>query len=50
MEDMEKLWEYVVNVWEEYKKEQFNLKAIIFYMINDNPSCLVLTGQVKRKT
>jgi hypothetical protein len=48
MEDMHKLWEHGVNVWDEYKKEHFNLKAIILCMINDNPSCLALTGQVKR--
>jgi hypothetical protein len=50
MEDMQKLWEHGVNVWDEYKKEHFNLKAIIFCMINDNPACLSLTGQVKGKT
>jgi hypothetical protein len=50
MEDMQKLWEHGVNVWDEYKKEQFNLKAIIFCTINDNPTRLALTGQVKEKT
>jgi hypothetical protein len=49
MEDMRKLWEHGVNVWDEYKKEHFNLKAIIFSTINDNPACLPLTGQVKGK-
>jgi hypothetical protein len=44
MEDMQKLWEYGVNVWDEYKKEHFNLKANIFCTINDNPACLALTG------
>jgi hypothetical protein len=39
-----------VNVWDEYKKEHFNLKVIIFYMINDNPERLALTGQLKGKT
>jgi hypothetical protein len=39
-----------VNVWDGYKKEHFNLKATIFYMINDNPAHLALTGQVKGKT
>jgi hypothetical protein len=29
MEDMQKLWEHGVYVWDEYKKEHFNLKAII---------------------
>jgi hypothetical protein len=50
MEDMHKLWEHGVNVWDEYKKEHFNLKAIIFYTTNDNPTHLALTGQVKGKT
>jgi hypothetical protein len=50
MEDLQKLWEHGVNVLDEYKKEHFNLKAIIFYTINDNPACLTLIGQVKEKT
>jgi hypothetical protein len=50
MEDIQKLWEYRVNVWDECKKEHFNLKAIIFCTVNDNPAHLALTGQVKRKT
>jgi hypothetical protein len=37
-------------VWDEYKKEHLNLKAIIFCTINDNPTRLALTGQVKEKT
>jgi hypothetical protein len=45
MEDMQKLWEYGVTMWDEYIKQHFNLKAIIFYTINDNPACLSLTGQ-----
>jgi hypothetical protein len=49
MEDMQKFWEYGVNVWDEYKKEHFNLKPIIFCTINDNPTRLALTGQVKGK-
>jgi hypothetical protein len=50
MEDMQKLWEYGVNVCDEYKKEHFNLKAIIFCMSNNNPAHLALTGQVKGNT
>jgi hypothetical protein len=49
MEDMQKLWKHRVNVWDEYKKEHFNLKAIIFCTINDNPARLALTRPVKRK-
>jgi hypothetical protein len=50
MEDNEKLWEHGVSVWDGHKKEHFNLVAIIFCMINDNPARLSLTGQVKEKT
>jgi hypothetical protein len=39
MEDMQNLWEYGVNVWDEYKKEDFNLKVIIFCTINDSHLC-----------
>jgi hypothetical protein len=49
MDDMQKLCEYGVTMWDEYNRQQFNLKAIIFYMINDNPARLSLIGQVKEK-
>jgi hypothetical protein len=39
-----------VNVWDDYKKEYFNLKAIILCTINDNPARLALTEQIKGKT
>jgi putative N-acetylmannosamine-6-phosphate epimerase len=44
MEDIQKLWEYGVTIWDEYNKQHFNLNAIIFYTINDNPARLSLTG------
>jgi hypothetical protein len=50
MKDMQKLWEFGVTMWDEYNRRLFNLKAIIFYMINDNPARLALIGQVKGKT
>jgi hypothetical protein len=50
MKDMQKLWEHGINVWDEYKKEHFNRKDFIFYMINDNHAHLSLTVQVKGKT
>jgi hypothetical protein len=50
MEEMKRLWEHGVNVWDEYNKQYFNLKAITLCMINDNPACLAPIGQVKRKT
>jgi hypothetical protein len=49
LEDMQKLWEYGVTTWDEYSRQHFNLNDIIFYMINDNPTHLSLTGQVKEK-
>jgi hypothetical protein len=44
MEDMQKLWEHGVNVWDEYKKEHFHLKAIIFCMIIVNLHAWPLQG------
>jgi hypothetical protein len=49
-ENMQKLWEYGVTLWDEYSRQHFNLKVIIFYTINDNPARLSLTGLVKGKT
>jgi hypothetical protein len=37
-------------MWNEYNRQHFNLKIIIFYTINDNLTRLSLTGQVKGKT
>jgi hypothetical protein len=50
MEDIQKRWEHGVNVCDEYKKQHFNLKTIIFYTINDNSARSALIGQVKGKT
>ena len=44
MDDMKKLWEDVVCVWDAYKQESFTLYAIIFVTINDNSARLTLTG------
>jgi hypothetical protein len=44
MEDMSKLWEYRVTIWDDCNKQHFNLKANIFYTINDNLTRLSLTG------
>jgi hypothetical protein len=46
---MQKLWEYGVTMWDEYNRQYFNLKTIIFYTINDNSARLSLTGQDKGK-
>jgi hypothetical protein len=50
MEDMQKLWEYGVTMWDKYNRQHFNIMVIIFYTINDNPTHMSLTGQVKGKT
>jgi hypothetical protein len=50
IEDMQKLLEHGVNVWDEYKVEHFNLKAIILCMINDKSAHLALIGQVEEMT
>jgi hypothetical protein len=39
----------VVNVWDKYNKQHFNLKAITLCMINDNSTRLALIGQIKGK-
>jgi hypothetical protein len=50
IEDMQKVWKYGITIWDEYNKQHFNIKVIIFYTINDNTACLSLTRQVKGKT
>jgi hypothetical protein len=50
MEDVQKLWGYGITIWDEYSKQHFNLKIVIFYTIDDSPARLSLTGQVKGKT
>ena len=36
-------------MWDEYRKESFTLRAIIFVTINDYPALFVLSGQFKGK-
>ena len=38
MEEMKKLWEEGVAMWDEFCKEPFTLKAMIFVTINDYPA------------
>jgi hypothetical protein len=47
---MEKFWKHEVEMWDEYKRETFTLKAIIFVTINDYPALFSLSGQKKGKT
>jgi hypothetical protein len=50
MEEMEKFWKHGVEMWDEYRRETFTLKAIIFVTINDYHALFSLSGQKKRKT
>ena len=47
MEDMVKLWNERVRVWDEFRRQYFTLKAMIFVTINDYPALFNLSGQVK---
>jgi hypothetical protein len=49
MEDMKILWETSVQILNEYRKESFTLRAIIFVTINDYPTFFTLSGQFKGK-
>jgi hypothetical protein len=44
MEEMEKFWKHRVEMWDEYKRETFTLKAIIIVTINDYPALFSLSG------
>ncbi|XP_052152534.1 uncharacterized protein LOC127770768 [Oryza glaberrima] len=50
MEDMEELWKEGLRLWDEFKREHFNLRAIIFVTINDLPANFSLSAQIKGKT
>ena len=47
---MEKLWIEGVRMWDEFRRQYFTLRAIIFVTINDYPALLSLSGQIKGKT
>jgi hypothetical protein len=49
MEDMAKLWNKGVCMWDQYQHEYFTLKAIIFVCIHDAPEGFTLSGQTKEK-
>jgi hypothetical protein len=42
MEEMKILWEIGVQILDEYRKESFTLRAIIFVTINDYPILFTL--------
>jgi hypothetical protein len=50
MEDMRKLWEEGVNVYDAYRQQSFTLHAINLCTVSDNPAHLDLNGQIKGKT
>jgi hypothetical protein len=50
MEDMVKLWNEGVRMWDQYQQEYFMLYAIIFVCIHDAPGGFTVSGQTKRKS
>nr|CAH65869.1 OSIGBa0103I21.2 [Oryza sativa] len=44
------LWKEGLKVWDEYLREYFTVKAIIFVIINDYPAMFSVSGQIKGKT
>jgi hypothetical protein len=49
MKDMKILWETGVQMLDEYHKDSFTLRAIIFVTINDYPALFTLLGKFKEK-
>nr|XP_025878555.1 uncharacterized protein LOC112937837 [Oryza sativa Japonica Group] len=50
LEDMADLWKEGLKVWDEYLREYFTVKVIIFVTINDYPAMFSVLGQIKGKT
>nr|CAD37092.3 OSJNBa0042N22.16 [Oryza sativa Japonica Group]CAE76043.1 B1248C03.2 [Oryza sativa Japonica Group] len=50
LEDMADLWKEGLKVWDEYLREYFTVKAIIFVTINDYLAMFSVSGQIKGKT
>jgi hypothetical protein len=50
MEDMTKLRNEGVSMWDQYQQEYFTLKAIIFICIHDALGGFIVLGQTKRKS
>jgi hypothetical protein len=49
MEDMVKLWNEVVRMWDQHQLEYFTLYAIIFICIHDAPGALQYQGRLKER-
>nr|ABA98387.1 transposon protein, putative, CACTA, En/Spm sub-class [Oryza sativa Japonica Group] len=47
LEDRADLWKERLKVWDEYLREYFTMKAIIFMTINDYPAMFSVSGQIK---
>jgi hypothetical protein len=50
MEDMAKLWNEGVHMWDQYQQKYFTLYAIIFVCVYDAPGGFTLSGQTKGKS
>jgi hypothetical protein len=50
MEDMTKLWNEGMHMWDQYQQEYFTLKAIIFVSIHDALGGFTVSGQTKGKS
>ena len=49
VEEFLQLWqEECVRVWDEYKQEEFDLRALLFVTINDWPALGNLSGQTTK--
>jgi hypothetical protein len=49
VDDLKILWKpSVPEVWDEFKREEFTMQAMLFSTINDNPTHRNLSGQSKR--
>jgi len=49
LEDLKILWSEGVEVWDEYKREYFTLRALLFCTVTDTPAGRNLSGQSKRQ-
>nr|ABB47223.1 transposon protein, putative, CACTA, En/Spm sub-class [Oryza sativa Japonica Group] len=50
LEDMADLWHEGLKVWDEYLRQHFTVKAIIFITINNYHAMFSVSGQIKGKT
>jgi hypothetical protein len=50
VEELQLLWSKPgVRVWDEYKQEEFDLRALLFVIINDWPALSNLSGQTNKR-